>query len=232
MLSLLTLLLSTSAGAYEAFETDQGDAMRWGQMPIEWHYNPDAVAEVDRHEEALERAFETWSTVPDADIDFLKMGHTDVATPDADDENTVYWESDWVWDPDTLALASTWADSEGEILAFDLRINASPGITWSTNDSPGFDLQAALAHEVGHVLGLNHSVVEDATMYRNHSEQDTSRRLLHWDDEDGARYLYPPSNTDNPSNLALIGCSHASAVPSFPFVFLSFALAFRRRRSP
>lgn len=65
-----------------------------------------------------------------------------------------------------VALTSTWARADGHIVDADVRVNAADGITF-VNIDPGFmpgngisspmDLQNALTHELGHLLGLGHS---------------------------------------------------------------------------
>ena len=55
-----------------------------------------------------------------------------------------------------------------------------------------------MSHEVGHVLGLGHSLDEEATMFAETSEGETKKRDLHEDDELALQYLYPPQE-DAPS---------------------------------
>lgn len=228
MFLFLLALLSPSAEAYELFESEFGNALAWQGMPIKWSYN-DAESVFADDRMALNAAFDTWANVPESRIAFNYVGATDAAQPEHDRVNAVYWEPDWVWDPDAVALASTWSDQDGVILAFDMRINASDSVAWSTDGSVGFDLQSAVTHEVGHVLGLHHSATEAATMFATHLELDTSRRVLHWDDEDGARFLYPPSSGKAETKLALLGCSHSSTLPASSLALMLVVVATRRR---
>lgn len=53
------------------------------------------------------------------------------------------------------------------------------------------DLASVLTHEIGHFLGLNHTKVEDATMFAEYAPQETSTRTPADDDIDGICELYP-----------------------------------------
>ncbi|GAB2280396.1 hypothetical protein Dimus_015030 [Dionaea muscipula] len=65
-------------------------------------------------------------------------------------------------------------------------------VHWSTNPVKGKaqgDLQYVMTHELGHVLGLDHSADRAAVMYPSYDENNIKRRLGK-DDIDGIRALY------------------------------------------
>ncbi|KAF8370068.1 hypothetical protein HHK36_031899 [Tetracentron sinense] len=63
---------------------------------------------------------------------------------------------------------------------------------WSTDPSPGaMDLVSVAVHEIGHLLGLGHSSIEDAIMYA-FIPSGVAKRDLHEDDVQGIRALYGP----------------------------------------
>ncbi|KAK6271102.1 hypothetical protein POUND7_008200 [Theobroma cacao] len=61
---------------------------------------------------------------------------------------------------------------------------------WSTNPGPDeVDLESVTVHEIGHLLGLQHSLVPEAVMYA-YFDSGMIKRKLHMDDVHGIRALY------------------------------------------
>jgi hypothetical protein len=84
------------------------------------------------------------------------------------------------------------------VCIIDVDIMFNPGFTFATSGATGsqFDLQSVATHEIGHLMGLDHSNIAHAVMY---PYGDTSSIGVHtslWiDDIVGAGHLYPGPGT-------------------------------------
>jgi hypothetical protein len=120
---------------------------------------------------AATRAAATWSAASnDTSVDYAVVTSTAAAVGTMyDHENTISfrsadWDSALNYPPDALALTTVWSQG-GAIVDADTEINSSdPNFMWAVlpddpaaaSSSPNVDLQNALTHELGHVIGLNH----------------------------------------------------------------------------
>lgn len=98
----------------------------------------------------------------------------------------------------------------GEVVEGDIAV--SPRQKFSTDGSPGtFDLEATLTHEVGHLLGLDHSEAGGAVMREGQwvngasGRPDHAGRALSADDRAGALSLYGPPHAPGNSAGQLAG---------------------------
>jgi hypothetical protein len=183
--------------------------------------------------EATMRATDTWNApANDSSVTFSVTSSTDAASdPAFDHENTISVRtSDWnepTYAPNVLALTTVWTQG-GAIVDTDTEINGvSTTAPWALlPDDPAMammesnvDLQAALTHELGHVLGLAHpcslggapnppqvdnlgnpvvacsrslpSSILKATMYPSATPGEISERLLSDDELLALHDLYP-----------------------------------------
>jgi len=206
------LFAFSAAHAWNVETTSTGDPLRWIEMPIAWSFVPEGAPPLDDLHGAVSAAFDAWSEVAETDVSFVEeVVEIDAATSEHDLVNLVYFDDAWPEGEPALALASTWSHPDGDLLGFDIRLDAFAD--WSTGgDGDAYDLQAALTHEIGHTLGLEHSDVVDATMFGVHARGEDWRRELHPDDEDALRHLYGQRRLDD-AGSALVDGGSVAPVP-------------------
>jgi hypothetical protein len=160
--------------------------------PIEWaptafplHYEIDRrVAQMNPNATAMiERAFATWSSLPDVSLRFQSQGVVPAARPGGEGIS-VTMADDLLSGQGAIAItAYTYDTNTGRMLDADIRVD--PSIF-----SGQVNAQAALDHEVGHTLGLDHSAVLSSVMYP-YVGPDSTQAELDIDDRIAISTIYP-----------------------------------------
>ena len=161
---------------------------------------------------ALHRAMSRWSSA--ANIQFVEVqsraqsispatagdGVSLITMADTPENNALFAGASNTGRTRVFYDPSTGAISEADVVInpHPISLDGSP-VQFSTDETPGtYDLESAFTHELGHVLGLEHSAVIAATMQArqrlNGSDHLTSatNRTLSEDDRAAVRGIYGP----------------------------------------
>ncbi len=129
-----------------------------GSFPIRYAIDRRVSQAIPQIAPVLERAGKDWSAVPDTNLGFQALGIIDGASAGKDGRNTVSMVDDLFADQKFIALTTNWYDDNGHILEADVQIDPMAV-------SGGYNIQQLVDHEMGHVLGLDHSAVLSSVMY-------------------------------------------------------------------
>ena len=121
-------------------------------------------------------------------------------------ENLLVWvenSAEWIHGPGVLGLTTlTYNTCNGKIVDGDIEINAGQFL-FSVSDTPEsdrMDLENTVTHEVGHLLGLDHSEENGASMFFNSPEAEIEKRSIEEDDWLGLCCLYCVQESHVPDN--------------------------------
>src|SRR2546430_15899937 len=148
---------------------------------------------------AARRALQHWASV--ADIQFLETTSTTqtISPSNAGDRiNLITVASDnssSFGSSENPGRTRLFYDSGGAIVEADIALN--PAVEFSSDGTPGtYDLESTFTHEMGHLIGLEHSAILGATMQPRQAMNGLydlpaiTQRSLSEDDIAGARALY------------------------------------------
>lgn len=148
---------------------------------------------------AARRALESWTRV--ADVQFLETRSTAQAVSPSNGGDRINLITVSIDNAAMFGLSDSpgrtrvFSDSGGAIIEADIALN--PSDLFSSDGTPGtYDLESTFTHEVGHLLGLEHSAVIGATMQPRQAQNGLyglpafTQRTLSEDDAAGARALY------------------------------------------
>jgi hypothetical protein len=164
------LACGTTAFAYLKLGTRQGTkliTLRFNAMPIRYFVTNRDVPGVTAPQlrDAVGRAFASWASVPDVRISSEFVGFTGATPFSGDNANVLGFTSR----PDLeRVLGSTTFTVDtvtGEIVESDIFFNST--FTWSSaaaGEAGRQDIESIALHEVGHLLGLGHSMLGETEL--------------------------------------------------------------------
>jgi len=196
MLPILSAVVFVSAASAYSFMRDEaGNALSWAEPDAFLYLNPsnDQGIPEDEVQDAFIAAVAAWNG-SGADIRLHDEGNHDLAESAVDQVNLIWFDSAWPQDPTLVAKASVYAQN-ATIVAADIALNTADFSFTTGEDADRMDLQSVLTHELGHLLGLDHSEDAEATMFATTELGETSKRSLRPDDQNGLQKLYPEPGT-------------------------------------
>lgn len=205
------LMLPGRAAAFTVLQTQEGVPLQWYEPTIQVAIGTlsDDLTE-QAQLDVIDRAFGTWADVPGVSYEFEFTGFTDVDEDADDGVNTVFFMRDgWRHSESAVGITRSWARSSGAIHGFDLMLNDANFQFTATDDEEAIstDLENTLTHEIGHVLGLDHSHDPSACMYATAVRGETLKRTLGEDDISAVQWLYPADwFEDAESGAGMLGC--------------------------
>jgi hypothetical protein len=208
VLILLIACMALPSSAYITQKKLLGNAVlqiKWQTFPITWALVPTQGSLITGSRTlstVADASFAAWDAITTATIGFTRGANVAASTPFGYDNvnivktNLTPLEYQNSGAGDALAITSTTSAAfTGDILDSDIIFN--PAATFSTDSlTPGtqFDFESVLTHEVGHLLGLDHSAILSATMFPRVSQGVNAPRALSSDDIAGVSSLYPTAS--------------------------------------
>lgn len=195
------LAAAPPASGFVLVTTADGTPIHWRDRCVElWTHTAlfDGL-EVDDAVAAYAAAAATWTDVECTWLDLAVRGFTcfdDVGLADwPGTQNVLSWPEgpgSWPHADRVVALTSITFDKRtGEIVDADIELNGEDYAFGADGERDRYDLQQTLTHELGHVLGLDHSLQRPATMYALSYVGETAKRDLTDDDVAGLCTSHP-----------------------------------------
>ncbi len=195
--------MARSASPYTRITSSSGDSPKWAAMPVPFWINERGLSQITNRSEfeAVLASFRTWEAAPGADVRFDYRGMTSVRSVAHDGINIVSFADDSTpIGSSTIAVTFSYFKTQNNTLLFDeADIIFNPTLNFSTSgETEKFDIQSVLTHEVGHLLGLDHSGLVSSVMVPFSQPSQVHQRTLSYDDVAGISEIYPRAAA-NPS---------------------------------
>jgi hypothetical protein len=194
-----------------------GEPLAWKGRDVSVAVDPAGSARLgitaEQTAQVLQRAFDSWQQVscPSGERPSLslRVAEVSVGSMNEGDAIVTYVDTGWPYPRSYGAVTELTVDADtGAISNALLHINSETHALAIDAQAPAIDLEAVLTHEVGHLIGLDHSRVAGATMVAETQAFGTRElRSLDADDIAGVCALYPrqqpePRTSDSDSSCA------------------------------
>lgn len=181
---------------------------RWSTVPVTMVVNPtNADVTASAAITAIQYAMNVWNTQSGSSFRYQYGGTaTDTATAH-DNRNVMLFRN--TKNGSTIGTTYSWWDLNNRLLDADVVLwdggfKFFTGTTGCGVVANAVYLEDIATHELGHVLGLNHSTYSNATMYPSYGYCSQAFRTLASDDINAARALYPATVSANTAPTVVI----------------------------
>ena len=167
---VMTAIGSTVTFAYLKLGTRQGGQLlplRFGTMPVRYFITNRDIPGVTAPQlrEATARAFASWAAVPDVKLSSEFVGFTGANPLSGDNANVIGFISRNDLDRVLGSTSFTVDTVSGETLESDIFFNSAfPWSASAAGDAGRHDIESLALHEVGHMLGLGHSMLGETEL--------------------------------------------------------------------
>ncbi|MCB9637921.1 MAG: matrixin family metalloprotease [Myxococcales bacterium] len=205
LLCLTMLFGGTSTQAFVQIKTNTGKTAKWPTLPITWFYNANGFTQIGQSQvvSVMQGAFQQWAAPTCTSFRANYGGTSQSLWSQFDGNNVLVWNSTIPSSQFPTALALTVPNinqQTGDFLDADIIFNSS--YQWSTQPTgQQFDVVGTVTHEIGHLLGLDHTPVTDATMFATASPGLCPCRTLKQDDISGVCTIYPGNGNPGTGNV-------------------------------
>ncbi len=155
-------------------------------FPIRYAIDRRVMSSLPNAATVVDQAFSTWASAPDTNISFQDAGVRDGLTAGKDGVNSITLADDLFKGQYAIAMTTNWYDNSGRLSEADIMIDAS-----LVNGD--YNMPYAVTHEVGHLLGLDHSPVLSAVMFP-YVPRGTDPTVLDSDDRIAIANIYPKAD--------------------------------------
>jgi hypothetical protein len=227
--------MPTTVRAYTLKKTSNGYQIRWNENAISVRFDP-RIEKLLTHgsvDEAAVMASEAWrgyQNVPDILINSDAPAPAGYVTNES--TNGIYIVDPWPYENEKLAVTvTTYDEVTGRLYDADVYINPNVALNIISEDSKKrrsetYDFVSIITHEFGHVLGLGESEVPTATMWPQIKCNETNKRSLDQDDEDGVEAAYSGAAPKDSAGCGKASVGSVQTQPSIVVITAALTMMF------
>jgi hypothetical protein len=165
--------------------SDKQVGVRWPNSAFPIRYEVDRRVVNSLPAGTIDRAFALWSGDDEVDLSFSGQV-ADGVQAGWNNRNSITIADGLFANQGALAYTSNWYDKNGNVTEADIQIDASLAAS-------KYNVQQAVAHEIGHLLGLDHSAVLSSIMFP-YLPRGADVPQLDSDDRIGILSVYPKND--------------------------------------